>query len=107
MVQVFSEVGRLRRVVIQAPGLAHERMLPAHIEPSSPHYALFDDLIDVVQARREHAAAQRCFRRERTLEKLHPADGRDFRRGFMIPQELCKNLVNHRSSLTYKITRSH
>ena len=55
MVQVFSEVGRLRRVVIQAPGPAHERMLPAHIEPSSPHYALFDDLIDVVQARREHA----------------------------------------------------
>ena len=54
MVQVMSEVGRLRRVVIQSPGPTHERMLPSHIEPSSPDYALFDDLIDVEQARKEH-----------------------------------------------------
>jgi arginine deiminase len=54
MIQVLSEVGRLQRVVIQPPGTAHERMLPAHIESGSPSYALFDDLIDVEQARKEH-----------------------------------------------------
>jgi arginine deiminase len=54
MIQVMSEVGRLRTVVIQPPGTAHERMLPAHIDPGNPNYALFDDLIDVAQARKEH-----------------------------------------------------
>jgi arginine deiminase len=54
MIQVVSEVGRLRKVVVHAPGAAMERMLPEHIEPSSPSYLLFDDLVDVRAAADEH-----------------------------------------------------
>jgi arginine deiminase len=54
MIQVVSEVGRLRRVVVHPPGTALERMLPEHIEPSSPRYLLFDDLVDVRAAADEH-----------------------------------------------------
>ncbi len=58
MIRVTSEIGRLRRVVVQPPGAAHERMLPRHIEPGSPDYLLFDDLIHVPTAREEHAQLQ-------------------------------------------------
>ena len=54
MVRVNSEVGRLRRVIVQPPGLALERMLPGHISPESEGYLLFDDLIHLPQAREEH-----------------------------------------------------
>lgn len=54
MIQVVSEVGRLRTVIVHAPGAAMERMLPEHIEPSSPNYLLFDDLVDVRAAADEH-----------------------------------------------------
>ena len=53
-VSVLSEVGRLRHVVVQPPGPALERMLPAHIEEGSADYLLFDDLVHVPQARAEH-----------------------------------------------------
>ncbi len=53
-VLVQSEIGRLRRVVVQPPGLALSRMLPRHILPHSPDYLLFDDLLDVGNAQREH-----------------------------------------------------
>jgi arginine deiminase len=55
MIKVGSEVGRLRQVVVHPPGRALERMLPAHIDPHSPHHVLFDDLVYVPQAEREHA----------------------------------------------------
>jgi arginine deiminase len=55
MIQVVSEVGRLRSVIIHPPGPAMERMLPEHIDPSSPSYLLFDDLVDVRAAADEHA----------------------------------------------------
>lgn len=55
MVRVTSEIGRLRRVVVQPPGPALERMLPRHIHPGSPDYLLFDDLVHVPTARQEHA----------------------------------------------------
>ena len=54
MVHVASETGRLRRVVIQRPGAALSCMLPAHIHPGSEDYLLFDDLVHVPQAQREH-----------------------------------------------------
>ena len=54
MINVVSEVGRLRSVVIQPPGPAMERMLPEHIDPASPSYLLFDDLVDVRSAADEH-----------------------------------------------------
>jgi arginine deiminase len=44
-----SEVGRLRKVLVCAPGLAHDRLTP-----SNCHDLLFDDVIWVQNARRDH-----------------------------------------------------
>ncbi|MGP1629789.1 MAG: arginine deiminase [Giesbergeria sp.] len=46
---VYSEVGKLRRVLVSAPGLAHERLTPANCEA-----LLFDDVFWVQQARNDH-----------------------------------------------------
>ena len=48
-VGVFSEAGRLRRVLVCAPGLAHLRLTPENCDE-----LLFDDVIWVSQARRDH-----------------------------------------------------
>ncbi len=45
----FSEVGRLRTVLVHRPGLALERLTPAN-----RHELLFDDLVWVERARAEH-----------------------------------------------------
>ncbi|MCJ7827136.1 MAG: arginine deiminase [Demequinaceae bacterium] len=47
---VASEVGALRRVLVCEPGLAHERLTP-----DSCKGLLFDEVLDVEQARRDHA----------------------------------------------------
>lgn len=47
---VHSEVGRLRRVLVCAPGLAHRRLTPTNSDE-----LLFDDVLWVDQARRDHA----------------------------------------------------
>ncbi len=54
MPQVFSEVARLRRVVVKRPGAALERVLPQHLAAGSPDHLLFDDLVHVPDAQREH-----------------------------------------------------
>jgi arginine deiminase len=54
VVRVTSETQRLKRVIVQPPGEALERMLPEHIQASSPDYLLFDDLVHLPTARREH-----------------------------------------------------
>ena len=54
---VFSESGRLRRVLVCAPSLAHERLNPA-----TCHELLFDDVMWVDQARRDHAEFVRTMR---------------------------------------------
>ena len=46
---VWSEAGRLRRVLVCAPGLAHQRLTPDNC-----HDLLFDDVIWLQQARRDH-----------------------------------------------------
>ena len=46
---VHSEVGKLRRVLVSAPGLAHERLTPANCDG-----LLFDDVFWVQQARTDH-----------------------------------------------------
>lgn len=46
-----SEVGRLRRVLVCAPGLAHERLTPSNREE-----LLFDDVLWVEEAQRDHRA---------------------------------------------------
>lgn len=48
---LHSEVGRLRRVIVCRPGLAHKRLTPANC-----HGLLFDDVLWVAQARNDHDA---------------------------------------------------
>ena len=48
-VGVWSEIGRLRRVLVCPPGLAHERLTP-----DSAEELLYDDVLWVQQARRDH-----------------------------------------------------
>ena len=48
-VGVWSEIGKLRRVLVCAPGLAHQRLTPDNSEE-----LLFDDVIWLAQARRDH-----------------------------------------------------
>ncbi len=45
----YSEVGKLRRVLVSAPGLAHERLTPSNCDA-----LLFDDVFWVQQARTDH-----------------------------------------------------
>src|ERR687894_1903743 len=47
---VFSEVGRLRKVLVCAPGLAHRRLTPTNADD-----LLFDDVMWVENAQRDHA----------------------------------------------------
>lgn len=47
---VHSEVGKLRKVLVCAPGLAHERLTPTNRED-----LLFDDVLWVENAQRDHA----------------------------------------------------
>src|SRR5690625_2824178 len=47
---VHSEVGKLRKVLVCAPGLAHRRLTP-----STNDELLFDDVMWVENAQRDHA----------------------------------------------------
>src|SRR5436190_13983255 len=47
----YSEVGRLRRVMVHRPGLEHTRLTPSNTEE-----LLFDDVIWVKRAKEEHDA---------------------------------------------------
>jgi len=46
---VFSEVGKLRKVLVCEPGLAHQRLTPSNCDD-----LLFDDVLWVNQAKRDH-----------------------------------------------------
>ena len=46
---VHSEVGQLRKVLVCAPGLAHERLTPTNCDD-----LLFDDVMWVENAQRDH-----------------------------------------------------
>jgi arginine deiminase len=48
-VGVYSEVGKLRRVMVHRPGLEHSRLTPSNAAD-----LLFDDVLWVAQAEREH-----------------------------------------------------
>lgn len=47
---VYSEVGKLRKVMVCSPGLAHSRLTPSNCDD-----LLFDDVLWVEVARRDHA----------------------------------------------------
>ena len=46
---VYSEVGRLRKVIVHRPGLEHARLTPSNAEE-----LLFDDVLWVARAKAEH-----------------------------------------------------
>ena len=56
MVNVTSEIGRLRRVLVHAPGPEVDRMVPAMMEQ-----LLFDDILDGDRAREEHGQLRRVM----------------------------------------------
>jgi arginine deiminase len=62
---VHSEVGRLRRVIVHRPGLEHTRLTPSNAEE-----LLFDDVLWVSQAKKEHDAFCEVMR-EHGVEVLH------------------------------------
>ena len=64
---VHSEVGRLRKVLVCSPGLAHERLTPTNCDD-----LLFDDVMWVENARADHAdfVVQMCDRGVEVVE-LH------------------------------------
>lgn len=47
---VHSEVGKLRKVMVCSPGLAHSRLTPSNCDD-----LLFDDVLWVEMAKRDHA----------------------------------------------------
>src|SRR5271169_6220764 len=59
---VHSEVGRLRRVIVHRPGLEHSRLTPSNAEE-----LLFDDVLWVSKAKREHDSFCEAMR-ERGVE---------------------------------------
>jgi arginine deiminase len=65
---VHSEVGKLRRVMVHRPGLEHQRLTPANAEE-----LLFDDVLWVAQAKREHSAFCEQMR-DRGVEVYEAAD---------------------------------
>ncbi len=68
MLGVHSEVGRLRSVIVCAPGLAHRRLTP-----STAHDLLFDEVMWVASAQRDHADFVATMR-SRGVEVLELAD---------------------------------
>jgi len=46
---VYSEVGKLRKVMVCSPGMAHERLTPGNCDRM-----LFDDVLWVANAKRDH-----------------------------------------------------
>src|SRR5262245_19164637 len=65
---VHSEVGRLRKVLVCAPGLAHRRLTPTNCDE-----LLFDDVMWVDQAQADHAAFVGTLR-DRGVEVLELHD---------------------------------
>ncbi len=72
---VDSEVGTLRKVIVNLPGLAHARLTPTNAEE-----LLFDDVIWVTRAKEEHDAFCGVMR-DRGVEVLHaPSSSSTFSR---------------------------
>jgi arginine deiminase len=65
---LFSEVGRLRQVIVCRPGLAQRRLTPANC-----HQLLFDDVLWVSQARNDHDAFTAAMK-DREVEVLEMHD---------------------------------
>ncbi|WP_062516782.1 arginine deiminase [Demequina gelatinilytica] len=64
---VYSEVGKLQKVLVCAPGLAHHRLTPSNCQD-----LLFDDVMWVDNAERDHAEFVQLMRdRDVDVKELH------------------------------------
>ena len=98
---VFSEIGRLRQVVVHDPGQEVDLMVPDMME-----HLLFDDILSGDLARQEHAVFRQVLRRvadevldiqDLFVESLATEDIKltfieDFRRLVNLPEESCERL---------------
>jgi arginine deiminase len=82
---VHSEVGRLRKVLVHRPGLSLERLTPAN-----RHEFLFDDLVSVERARREHDEFTSLLR-DRGVEVLYLQDL--LAETIALSEEACRHVV--------------
>ncbi len=91
---VFSEVGRLRKVLVCRPGLAQKRLTPANC-----HELLFDDVLWVSQARNDHDAFTSAMA-ERGVEVLEMHDllaqtvSDPAARGWVLDRKLGPNFID-------------
>ena len=70
---VHSEVGKLRKVLVCSPGLAHERLTPTNCDD-----LLFDDVLWVQNARRDHFDfIDKMRERDVEVVELHEVLARD------------------------------
>ncbi|MFC3616766.1 arginine deiminase [Lutimaribacter marinistellae] len=91
---VHSEIGKLNKVIVSRPSLAHDRLTPRNCEE-----LLFDDVIWVEQARRDHA--EFCsLMRERGVEVYDIQDllaqaleSDSAARAFMLDRLITPNMV--------------
>ena len=65
---VYSEVGKLRRVMVHRPGLEHSRLTPSNAEE-----LLFDDVLWVARAKAEHDMFAEAMR-DRGVEVFEAED---------------------------------
>ena len=65
---VYSEVGKLRQVLVCSPGLAHARLTPANCDE-----LLFDDVLWIEKAQQDHLDFQNKMR-ERGVDVLEMHD---------------------------------
>src|SRR5207344_2469013 len=87
----YSEVGRLRRVMIHRPGLEHTRLTPSNAAD-----LLFDDVIWVKRAKEEHDAFAETMR-ERGVEVFYAEEL--FAEALKEPAAkrwVCDNVLNER-----------
>lgn len=91
---VHSEIGKMRKVIVSRPSLAHDRLTPRN-----SHELLFDDVIWVEQARKDHAAFVQAMR-DRDIEVFdiqdllaESFDSDPQARSFMLDHLITPNMV--------------
>src|SRR3974377_2222811 len=99
---LHPEVGRLHKVMVHRPGLEHTRLTPSNAED-----LLFDDVLWVAQAKREHDAfcelmrdrGVEVFEAEKLLaEALEGGDTREW---------VCAHILNEREIGVGAAMRAH
>ena len=85
MLQIHSETGRLRRVLVHEPGLEVDRMVPDMMEE-----LLFDDILFGERAREEH----RRLRRLLEVLGVEPVEMRDLLEETLEQEEARKWLLS-------------